>query len=154
METLPYLHQHDTFSISRILEEEPQKKYYLPEDTIKKHLNLFDVCFKNSKRSCCFTKAYSRYAEGMGSILCEADEEKFHNVFGQLKNSCEFNESDIELVKSLGLRYFTPREVCRLMCFPERFNFPEDVSDKQRYMLLGNSINVKVVSELIKVLIS
>lgn len=47
------------------------------------------------------------------------------------------------------LRYFTPREICRLMCFPEEFTFPEYITDKQKYRLLGNSINIYVVSRLI-----
>jgi hypothetical protein len=33
-----------------------------------------------------------------------------------------------------------------------KFSFPESVNEKQQYKLLGNSINVAVVSELIKLL--
>lgn len=64
------------------------------------------------------------------------------------------SESDeyLELAQSLNLRFFTPKEISRLMCFPETFSFPKSITDRQKYMVLGNSINVKVVSELIKFL--
>ena len=32
--------------------------------------------------------------------------------------------------------------------------FPDDVTDAQRWRLLGNSLNVKVVGELLKVMFS
>lgn len=71
-------------------------------------------------------------------------------VCGQLNNqSEEYND----ILNKLELRYFTPREVSRLMAFPDSFNFPAEISRKQQYRLLGNSINVKVVSHLIKYLV-
>jgi len=54
----------------------------------------------------------------------------------------------------LNLRYFTSREIARLMGFPETFVFPESSSLKQQYRLLGNSLNCKVVSALIQYLLS
>lgn len=56
----------------------------------------------------------------------------------------------LHLAQSLGLRFFTPIEISRIMCFPKSFSFPDHLSNRQKYMVLGNSINVKVVSELIK----
>lgn len=50
------------------------------------------------------------------------------------------------------LRYFTPREVANLMSFPKDFGFPDSVTKKQRYKLLGNSLNVKVVAYLIRLM--
>lgn len=64
----------------------------------------------------------------------------------------EHNGNNLELKKELKLRFFTPKEVARLMSFPEGFTFPESVNEKQQYKLLGNSINVSVVSELIKLM--
>jgi len=40
------------------------------------------------------------------------------------------------------------------MGFPESLEFPESSSLKQQYRLLGNSLNCKVVSALIKYLLS
>eukprot|EP00850_Spirogloea_muscicola_P019800 SM000199S05427 [mRNA] locus=s199:82123:91078:- [translate_table: standard] len=53
-------------------------------------------------------------------------------------------------LNELGLRYFTPREVANLHSFPQSFNFPCHVNLKQRYAMLGNSLNVTVVAALLK----
>jgi site-specific DNA-cytosine methylase len=53
----------------------------------------------------------------------------------------------------LGLRYFTPREIARLHSFPDSFDFPADVTLRQRYACLGNSLSVLVVAELLSYLL-
>lgn len=60
------------------------------------------------------------------------------------------SEGYLNCIKKLQLRFFTPTEISRLMNFPETFQFPSNITDKQKYMLLGNSVNVRVISELIK----
>ena len=61
----------------------------------------------------------------------------------------ENEQEALDLVRSLQLRYFTPREVANLMGFPaDAFTFPESTTTKQKYRCLGNSINVRLVSEL------
>lgn len=62
-------------------------------------------------------------------------------------------EKQLELLRTLKLRYFSPREVANLMGFPEEFSFPDQSTIKQRYRTLGNSINVKLVSELMRYLV-
>ncbi|KAI5724144.1 hypothetical protein M8J76_016053 [Diaphorina citri] len=52
----------------------------------------------------------------------------------------------LQELKRLNLRYFSPDEIRKLMCFPDECRFPSDCSDKARYKLLGNSINVHVVA--------
>ena len=52
------------------------------------------------------------------------------------------------------LRYFTAREISRLMGFPDSFTFPPATSLKQQRRLLGNSLNVKVVAALMQYLLS
>lgn len=64
----------------------------------------------------------------------------------------EQSNDNLELKKTLKLRFFTSKEVARLMSFPSSFTFPDSVNEKQRYKLLGNSINVAVVGELIKLM--
>lgn len=61
-------------------------------------------------------------------------------------------EKQVELLRKLKLRYFSPREVANLMGFPPEFSFPETSTIKQRYRTLGNSISVKLVSELMRYL--
>lgn len=52
------------------------------------------------------------------------------------------------------IRYFTPHEILKLMCFSDDFSFPENFSLKTKYRLLGNSINIKVVNILMDYLLN
>lgn len=70
-------------------------------------------------------------------------------VFENL-NSCD-EETKLEKLKSLQLRYFSPREIGQLMGFPNEFKFPDDTTRMQRYRVLGNSLSVDVVALLIKI---
>ena len=63
-------------------------------------------------------------------------------------NSNNNNEVKLLLLRSLSLRYFSPDEIARLLCFPEEFNFPEVMTVRQRYQLLGNSVNVFTIAHL------
>lgn len=109
-----------------------------------------DICTLESKRSCCFTKAYGKYVEGTGSIFTPKSKNEIDEIYEKLDQTNE--EEYLENAKTLQLRFFTPKEVARLMSFPENFSFPNDVTKNQRYKLLGNSVNVKVVSKLIQIL--
>lgn len=154
MDNLPFIKiGKECFPISTILENNP-KETYLSDTLLLKRFSVLDICYSDSRRSCCFTKAYGRYLEGTGSIYTNKSQTDVKEVMEKI-NSSPIGDCDrLNLLKSLNLRFFTPREVCRLMCIPETFTFPSDITDRKKYMLLGNSINVKVVSELIKVLSS
>jgi tRNA (cytosine38-C5)-methyltransferase len=105
-----------------------------------------DLVGRDSRMSACFTKSYKRYFLGTGSVLIEN-----HDMLP------EFNDSQPESLKwvqeVLKPRFFTTREILRLMCFPESFVFPSGVTEKQSSALLGNSINIHVVALLIGLLI-
>lgn len=76
----------------------------------------------------------------------------------QSKNDTEA----IRILHPLRLRYFSPTELLRLFHFdlsrtsyaPSNVDFvwPEGVSTKTKYRLIGNSVNVRVVTELINFL--
>lgn len=141
------------FSISTILEKNVDyEEYALTEKMLQKGVKLVDVCYSDSCRSCCFTKAYSRYLEGTGSVYCPKTDEFVKAVHNELSNLSDDSEQYLNCLRKLEFRFFTPREICRLMSFPEYFNFPVSVSKKQKYMLLGNSVNIRVVAQLIKIL--
>ncbi|XP_067005960.2 tRNA (cytosine(38)-C(5))-methyltransferase [Anabrus simplex] len=141
------------YSVKHILEQDvSEQEYALTDKVLGKHGQLLDIVTPNSKRSCCFTKAYGHYIEGTGSVFCEFPLEKISEVYKQAEVYDSGNKELIDLLQSLKMRFFTPREIARLMCFPEEFNFPGEISKKQRYRLLGNSINVHVVSLLIALL--
>lgn len=58
-----------------------------------------------------------------------------------------------EAMKQLGLRHFTPREISNLHSFPPDFSFPPDLTLRQRYACLGNSLSVAVVADLMRYLL-
>lgn len=73
------------------------------------------------------------------------------------------DDDAVRLLRPLRLRYFSPTELLRLFAFlpPSSsssdgmvgsFVWPEDVSQKTKYKLIGNSVNVRVVTELINYL--
>jgi DNA (cytosine-5)-methyltransferase 1 len=49
-----------------------------------------------------------------------------------------------------GIRRFTPREILRLLHFPEGFDFPPNMRLRSQYKLSGNSVNVSVVRYLVE----
>lgn len=110
--------------------------FMVPESVLVKSGMSFDLTFPTHSRSCCFTKNYGRLVEGTGSVLQTAPE----HVKGIP------NEPDS--LKLLKLRYFTPREIARLHGFPDHCDLSL-ASKKQSYALLGNSLNVTLVSELL-----
>jgi tRNA (cytosine38-C5)-methyltransferase len=124
----------------------------LSDSVLLKHSGVLDICTQSSTNSMCFTKAYSRFIEGTGSVYSPRSESEVQQVFDELKNENVDKEAKLLLLKSLQLRFFSPKEVANLMNFRDAFEFPACITTKQRYRLLGNSINVNVVAELIKVL--
>lgn len=138
-------------SLESIIEEDVDEKFLVP-DKILRCAKVFDICYKTSKRSCCFTKAYTHYADGTGSIFTDKPREVVQKCYEEAKQNEIGGEKFVELFKELKLRYFTPKEVLMIMCFPKSYNLPTNISMKQCYRLLGNSVNVKVISELLKIL--
>ncbi|XP_058752022.1 tRNA (cytosine(38)-C(5))-methyltransferase 2 isoform X2 [Vicia villosa] len=113
-------------------------KYYVHPSLLERWGSAMDVVYPDSKRCCCFTKSYYRYVKGTGSLLATVQPMK----------------RDKTSLKEQRLRYFTPREVANLHSFPEDFEFPEQISLRQRYALLGNSLSVSVVAPLLHYLFS
>ncbi|KAG0336896.1 tRNA (cytosine-5-)-methyltransferase, partial [Podila humilis] len=150
------------------VEDVRMAKYMIPDKTLLKYGRLFDIVKQSTRRSCCFTKGYHHFVESTGSILQLAHEKDTAAIFEEaetLKSTPTKDEAEKEanqtkalaLMRSLGLRYFTENEVARLMGFPiveGKFSFPDTTSLKQRYRVLGNSINVKVVGQLIQYLLA
>lgn len=147
------------YTLQRILEgtnhESPGiNNFLLPDNVLGKRSVVLDIVTPLSKRSCCFTKAYGHYSDGTGSVLTTWKLGEVHTLRASNRNLPLDSEEQILDMKRLHLRYFTPREVARLMCFPEQFSFPDKTTLKQKYRLLGNSVNVHVISMLIVLMTS
>ena len=112
----------------------------------------FDIVTSKDRRSSCFTQSYGKFIRGTGSVLWESndDNNKVSSRFTLLPpEEREFNPNWAEgLNLKENLRYFSGREVARLMGFDESFSFPEDCSMKQQWKLLGNSLNVRVAARI------
>ncbi|CAD5117757.1 unnamed protein product [Dimorphilus gyrociliatus] len=135
--------------ICEFLEENVDLTKFGLEENRFKLFGAMDMRKRESKNTCCFTKRYSQYIDGTGSLLVEGDlaEEEFN----YLRSRQDFtDDKSIELIRRLQIRFFTPREVANLMCFPSSFTFEETITTQQMYRLLGNSLNVHVVSILIR----
>ncbi|GAA6099597.1 tRNA (cytosine(38)-C(5))-methyltransferase [Tachysurus ichikawai] len=138
------------------LEEEKQgtdmDRYLLPPKILLRYALLMDIVNPNCRRSVCFTKGYGHYVEGTGSVLQSCTDVELENVFKSLDVLSE--EEKLKQLSRLKLRYFTPREIANLMGFPPQFRFPSNISIKQQYRVLGNSLNVCVVARLISLMVS
>lgn len=121
-------------------QEESYKQYYLSKALLNKDSSrAMDIVTLESKSSNCFTKNYSRLIKGSGSILL-------------LDSSLYQKNMDLKAMEH-KLRYFSPNEILKLLCFSSSFSIPSSLSTKMQYRLLGNSINVKVVNILLKFLL-
>ncbi|TSK34884.1 tRNA (cytosine(38)-C(5))-methyltransferase [Bagarius yarrelli] len=95
---------------------------------------------------------YGHYVEGTGSVLQSCTDVELESIFKSLDMLSD--EEKLKQLSQLKLRYFTPREIANLMGFPPQFSFPSNISVKQRYRVLGNSLNVHVVAKLISLMVS
>ena len=131
--------------------------YLVPDKILQKYAIAMDIVQPSSTHSCCFTKAYGNYALGTGSVLQHSlgsDElAKSFEEYSRLQGEEKIEEA-VEGLRKLNLRYFAPKEVANLMCFPTKFNFPPSLSHNQCYKVMGNSLNVHVVSVLMAYLFS
>lgn len=144
--------QDSCYEIRNILDDIVSEKYFLPRKVLEKRRNILDIRYPDSIGSCCFTKAYTHYIEGTGSVFCPYSKAIIENKFEKLRDKNCLDESELLDLMDLKIRYFTPSEVAKLMNFPKDFHFPKNLTDKQKYRLLGNSLNVHVVSQLIYLL--
>jgi site-specific DNA-cytosine methylase len=117
---------------------DPWAAFWVPAARLADSLNIVTPASRQVK---CFTKTYTQYSRGSGSVLAT-------NNCDELQN----NGTPIDPA-SLRLRYFTPREVANFHSFPPDFCFPLHVTLRQRYALLGNSLSVRVVADLLRYLL-
>ncbi|KAH9172832.1 S-adenosyl-L-methionine-dependent methyltransferase [Lactarius sanguifluus] len=147
----------------------------VPDRVLIKWGRLFDIVSPCATRTCCFTRGhllvivllfpisdeetgYTQLVERAGSILQENEELDTTETFNKfLLAQARGDESAVEILHPLRLRYFSPGELLRLFCFEDvgsdsSFRWPDGISTKTKYRLLGNSVNVLVVTTLIKLL--
>uniref|UniRef100_A0A915JW35 tRNA (cytosine(38)-C(5))-methyltransferase n=1 Tax=Romanomermis culicivorax TaxID=13658 RepID=A0A915JW35_ROMCU len=149
------VNQSPTRLIAEYMEDKPEayfEKFLVDDKLLLKYAEIFDITSAESCRSCCFTKAYSHYVRGTGSVIQQAavDINEIYTLFRQSAS----NEEKLQQIQKLKLRFFTPKEILNLSGFGKDFSFPGETSLRQQYQLLGNSINVDVVAHLLEILLS
>ncbi|KAI0297504.1 S-adenosyl-L-methionine-dependent methyltransferase [Multifurca ochricompacta] len=128
----------------------------VPDRVLTKWGRLFDIVLPSAARTCCFTRGYTQLVERTGSILQENEELDTTVTFDKfLFAQASGDEQAVEILRPLRLRYFSPGELLRLFCFEDvgsvgTFRWPVGISTKTKYRLIGNSVNVLVVTTLIE----
>lgn len=127
-----------------------------------KYWKFFDVVNVSSSSSnnntdnvaSTFTSGYGKTVFSGSFILFENGDiakrdVNANNAYRLVKD--DDNESDEEFAKrvSKSVRYFSPRELCRLHGIKDDFVFPPSLSIRQQYKLIGNGISVHVVAKLL-----
>ncbi|KAI0791822.1 S-adenosyl-L-methionine-dependent methyltransferase [Abortiporus biennis] len=133
-------------------------RFSVSDKVLEKWGRLFDIVLPSSRRSCCFTRGYTKLAERAGSILQMNEALDTTEVFDRFLEAQKSGDPEaVRILDCLRLRYFSPDELLRIFCFQksgdEPFKWPKDISLKTQYKLIGNSVNVRVVRELIEYLL-
>ncbi|XP_046558603.1 tRNA (cytosine(38)-C(5))-methyltransferase-like [Haliotis rubra] len=132
---------------------------FLLDDKELTRFVIMDIVQPSLNKSACFTRRYGHFVEGAGSIVQMTSNVKAVEAVSKLKSRVVdlperplLGEEELDLLRGLQLRYFTPREIANLLCFPQQFELPSELSRIQKYRSLGNSLNVHVVSLLIRLM--
>jgi len=146
-----------TGALSSFLDDNPTDAFLLEDKILTKYGKILDIVNRDSTQSCCFTKSYGQYYEGTGSVLHQSADLDAAYALAELATKTGDSTTDDSIsaaLRPLRLRFFSPAEIARLLAFPPTFSFPVEISVKQRYKTLGNSLNVGVVAILIHHLLS
>jgi len=152
---LPLVEPGQCFPLSKFLDpaENANNVLLLSREILAKDW-VKELHFVTSKDTLtyCFTSGYSRQLhKSTGSVLVSTAD-------GLPEPDSDAKTSDkIQKVENLPslyghIRKFSPKEILNLFGFPPQYNFPEEIDYRWRWKLVGNSINVTVVSFLVDLL--
>lgn len=147
-----------TRQLHHFIEDIPESKlvdFLIPDKVLEKYAMGLDIVRPDSTSCCCFTRGYHHYTVGTGSVLQNASDQDLHAAYAlyqQLQQSGD-SQGSVQSLQCLQLRYFTPREIANLMCFPAaEFSLPAETTLAQAYRVLGNTVNAFVVATLLRYL--
>lgn len=105
------------------LDPAPPESLWLPADFFAQYRYAIHVVdpLDNDAVTTCFTAAYGRSRVLSGSYL----------------------------MTERGLRHFSPAEILRLLGFPANFSLPPDMTERQAWPLVGNSLSVAAVRQVL-----
>lgn len=102
---------------------EPKEPTFVKEDILEKFRDGFRIidCKDEEAYTTCFTSSYSKSWMHSGAYLKQNDK----------------------------IRLFEPNEIASLMGFGEHFIFPQNLSKRQCYKLIGNSLSVYALKDIL-----
>lgn len=117
----------------------------------------YDLHLRSDRTSACLTKVNGRLPRGF-SPLVVVDEAEAGPLDQRPKMSAQGDgpgaATDHIWRPGVRVRYLTPMEQLRLLGFPASYVFPVGLSFRDRCSLLGNSLNVRIVTWLLQLLLS
>lgn len=113
-----------TVSLAEMLDPHPPAELFVESQLAERYHGALDIvdAADPTAITACFAGGYGRSMIRSGSYLRQAG----------------------------GLRRFAPAEVARLLGFSEAFQFPDAVSTRQRWKMLGNSLSIPPVKALLR----
>lgn len=125
------------------------ENYLVPSKNAERYLEAVDIVDTRSVKTMCFTKAYTRFMKGTGSLV---------NMITPLPEQTDEQERNPERLprksENYMLRFFTPEEILSLHGFIPGFEFHPETTKKQKYQMLGNSLSSDLIEYLLTFLFS
>ncbi|UYV80899.1 TRDMT1 [Cordylochernes scorpioides] len=126
--TLPAA-DYEEISSTLNAEDEELELNLLPEKLYSTYLQVLDIVGPSSIRSCCFTRSYGRYLKGTGSLVETFSIGERSLTFNSYNPHAYHNKTPLQKMEDGRLRFFTPREVANIMCFPASYTYTDGSSD-------------------------
>lgn len=125
---------------------EQLQDFLVPDSVLEKDwARQVGVVTKADSVTHCFTAGYGRiFHKATGSLLLMKRDEPIVEKPLDRSNMIQYSKN---------LRRFTPKELLSLFGFPSTFEFPDGINLEHQYKLIGNSINVTVVTLLVRELL-
>lgn len=115
--------------LADFLDDDAGEEYVVPADIIATHgpgMRILDLKKKPDVVANTFTGSYGKTWQAGGSYLRMDDG---------------------------GVRRFSPAELLRLLDFPREFSFPTEMSIRQRYKWIGNSLSVVAMRQVLRAIL-
>ena len=106
------------------IDENPSEELFVDDNLIRDYADSIHCVDRNDEvaAASCFTSAYGKSPIRSGSYLRHGDR----------------------------VRRFSPREILRLMGYPESYRWPGELTTRQSWKLIGNSLSIPAVSHVLK----
>lgn len=133
-----------------ITEKECPAEYLVPNEKLEQEwARQVGVVTGADTATHCFTAGYGRiFHKATGSLLLMRQDDDGEEAIAQKP----LDRTDM-LQYGGRLRRFTPKELLNLFGFPLDYHFPSEIKLEHQYKLIGNSINVTVVTALVNELL-